>query len=94
MKQWIKTWLGITEIHKDLEMVLHIQNLDTDNVLKTINVVSMQIGIHNRALGRVIAKLDPLFVTDEMDPNRKAESDRLGQEAIKRIIGEYKSSNQ
>lgn len=45
---------------------------------------------HNRALGRVIAKLDPNYGIPENDPSRVAESDRIGDAVIAKLLGEHK----
>jgi len=39
-------------------------------------------------LGRVIAKIDPYYGMSEFDPERKAESNRIGDMVIKRLKGE------
>ena len=40
------------------------------------------------ALGRIIAKLDPRFSTDEIDADRKADSDALGRIVIAKLLAE------
>ena len=47
------------------------------------------IAIHNRALGRIIAKLDPMYGKSDFDPERRAESDRLADEVIARLRAEH-----
>ena len=49
--------------------------------------------VYDRAVGRIIAKLDPMYGRDEADPVRKAESDRISDEAIGRIYAEHAASN-
>lgn len=39
-------------------------------------------------IGRIIAKLEPKFSESEFTPERKAESDRLAEETIRRLAGE------
>lgn len=43
------------------------------------------------ALGRIIAKLDPIYGTSDLSAAKRAESDRIGEEAIHRIQAEDKA---
>lgn len=45
-------------------------------------------GVLARGMGRILAKLDPAFAQDPHDPKVKAESDRLGEEVIRRLKSE------
>jgi len=40
-------------------------------------------------MGRLIAKLDPHYAKDEQDPTRKAESDKIGDDVIKKLTSEH-----
>lgn len=42
-------------------------------------------------IGRIIARLEPIYGKDELDPARKAESDKLGEAVIKRLEAENKA---
>lgn len=55
--------------------------------------LAKQLSANNIALGRVIAKVDPTFAQDELDPKRKAASDVLGQEVIRKIMNDDHFSN-
>lgn len=43
----------------------------------------------NRAMGRLIAKLDPEYGRSEFDPQRKRESDELSDQIIRKMIAEH-----
>lgn len=45
------------------------------------------------AIGRILAKVDPVYCRDELDPMRKVESDEIAEQALKKIYSEYKASN-
>lgn len=40
------------------------------------------------AVGRLVAKLDPTYASDELDPTRRAASDDIGRKAMVRITAE------
>jgi hypothetical protein len=56
-----------------------------------IGRILLQVNAITPGLGRVIAKLDTQFGRAEIDPARKAESDKLGEEVIKRLEAEAKA---
>lgn len=58
-----------------------------------VDEIKDSIKVTNRALGRAIAKIDPLYGVPEDDPARKAASDKLSDEIIKRMTGEVKASD-
>lgn len=81
----IREWLGINEV---------LRQADTNRQL--LLAISERIGaIHgqaiaaNRGMGRLIAKLDPLYGKDELSLERKAESDKLSEEIIRKLIAEH-----
>lgn len=86
----IRRWLGIDAIQTE-QTETRVAIYDA---IDGIRRARTEVAIHNLALGRIIAKIDPMFVTAEDAPARRAESDRLGALAIDRIYGEYKASNQ
>lgn len=51
------------------------------------------IRTNNIAIGRIIAKLDPIYNISEYDPVRIEESNRISEEAINRIYAEHAASN-
>lgn len=86
MKKWIREWLGIDQIYWNLS---DMRENDLDRH-KQLNRIEEQLRALGPGLGRVIAKLDAKFAQDESNasPERKAESDRIGAEALKRLEAE------
>lgn len=81
---WLRTILRIPHIQQDLQqLVIENQAIGTQlrEIRKTLNTIGP-------GLGRVIAKLDPQYGRSEFDPARKAESDKLAEETIKRLEAE------
>lgn len=89
MRNWLQEYLGINSI---LTHLLDIRE-NRLNDRKLLNKLEREIQIRDRMLGRIIAKLDPNYIGDEADPLRKAESDRLSDEVIKRLYAEHEASN-
>jgi hypothetical protein len=78
MKNWLREYLGINEV------LTALNRLELDHIRKmqsTLNAIGP-------GLGRVIAKLDANYARDELDPDKRAESDRIGEEALRRLAGE------
>lgn len=48
---------------------------------------------HNLALGRIIGKLDPIYVEPEMSAERRAASDEIGRKVLEKLFGENKAAN-
>lgn len=63
-----------------------------DSAFSSLKKHTNQLALTNRALGRIIAKLDPMYGASEHDPVRKANSDAIGDEVIKRLQGEIEAS--
>lgn len=73
-RDWIRRWLGIDGLRYEIgEVQRGIKNL----------AIANRLGI-----GQIIAKIDPMFGKPEIDADRKAESDKLSQEAIARILAD------
>lgn len=85
MKQWIRNYLGVDNLEMHLnELRLEIGRIDLSEIRKLRNQVEPTlIGI-----GRIIAKLDANYGRSEFDPECIAESNRLGKEAINRLVAE------
>lgn len=49
--------------------------------------------VANRGMARLVAKLDPEYNKSELTAERRAESDRIGDEVMKKLLAEYKASN-
>jgi hypothetical protein len=102
LAQKIRNWLGITA---DMELL----NSNDEQIMEDLADINANIGklrrsieVSQQGLGRVIAKLDPIYGRPETPSNptpqnaaqnaeyekRKAESDKLGDEVIKRLKSE------
>lgn len=92
MKRIIRRWLGLDRLDP-IEVQLSAVRAQLSEAQRLIIHLRVAVDVQNLAMGRIIAKLDPAFATPHDDPDRKAESDRLGEEAIRRIKGEYAASN-
>ena len=84
----IRQWLGITDITSKQSTL----DIKIDQALTKINAVQSSNTVANRAMARIIAKLDPLFPRDEISPERKAESDKITEMVMKKLIGEHLAS--
>lgn len=85
MKDRIRRWLGIEQLYIELTSIqgpLVLQQRLTAEANTKLSAIGP-------GLGRVIAKLDPMFGRDELDPTRKAESDKLGSDVMKHLTGDY-----
>lgn len=80
----IRQWLGITQVLRN-QVTLIDKLADINSNIGKVNRIVSAI---TPGLGRVIAKLDPMYAKDELDPIRKAESDKLGEEVIQRLKAE------
>lgn len=56
-------------------------------------ILHSHLAVTNRGIGRLIAKLDPLYAADELNRDRKAESDKIGNAVLSRLMSEHKLSN-
>ena len=86
IQERIQTWLGINDLRqriRSLESAIERLN-STHNRYRQVT---------NRAFGRIIAKIDPMYGKDELSKERIAESDRIGDEVMARLIGEHIESN-
>jgi hypothetical protein len=81
MKRWIRQWLGITEIQEDQGML----NKRLKHIIDNQYIALQHSDAMASGVARLIAKLDPMYAKPEIDPDRKAESDRLGEEVIKKL---------
>lgn len=84
MKQYLQRLLGITQLTSKIETLERsIRELERVQY-KLINAVH----VSQAGLGRVIAKLDPMYGRSEFDPERVAESNRIGEEVLKKLFAE------
>lgn len=89
MKNWIRHFLGLDEVITQLRALRDLRVSDRNE----INALKGQITAANRGMGRLIAKLDPNYGRDELDPAVRAESDRISDAVIRRLIAEHVESN-
>lgn len=85
MKRWLRQYLGIDEIQEDQHMIARC--LTEISVNQTSHL--RQLKILYSGIGRIIAKVDPEYSRDELDPERKAESDKIGASVTNKLIGEH-----
>ena len=83
----IREWLGIADIESKMDYIIRSQQT-SDNIARQIE---QAIALHNAALARIIAKLDPLYGIPEDDPRRKAASDEIGNTIIAKLRGEIEA---
>lgn len=87
--RWLRKLLGTEDIYN--------QTVTLSNYLSglrgEVDAIRTQVSVTNLAIGRVIAKIDPAFVTPEDDSVRKAASDAAGEAVIKKLLGEDHYSN-
>lgn len=84
IRDHIREWLGINE-------ALRAQRHERELLLafsERLGTVQTQLQAIGPGLGRVIAKLDAKFVESEHSDERRAESDRIGEEVLKRLNAE------
>lgn len=83
----IRNWLGIFDLGDRIGYLnnkLMTMQRDLDKANNTLKAIGP-------GLGRVIAKLDAKYAESEFSPARKAESDKLAKETIKRLEAEAKA---
>ncbi len=88
IRQAIRRYLGITEIQEDQSMILRAVTTNIDSLRKRLGTTESVMRIYVSGIGRVIAVLDPNFGIPEDDPRRKADSDRMGNDIIKKLKAE------
>ena len=88
MFHWLRRKLFLDNIAHNTVIACNEVSALRDELHNEMGKLQHQINILLPGLGRVIAKLDPMYGKSEHDPARKAESDRLGEEIIKRLIAD------
>lgn len=88
MFSWLQHKLGISSLRTDMQFSHDVLLANIANLRNDVAKLQTQLGAIAPGLGRVIAKLDPMVAKSEFDPERIAESKRLGEEVIKRLEGE------
>ena len=84
LRKYIQDWLGITELQRYANAII-----DRDDI-RQCQLTRLEDSSRTLApaLGRIIAKLDPTFGQPELDPARKAASDKLADEVLSRLTAE------
>jgi predicted amidohydrolase YtcJ len=97
IKDWLREFLGINtiqiqinQLHKDIDNFN--KNMAINNRNAHLNLME-QIKITQLAHARIIAKIDPAFNKDMASPEARAQSDKIGEEVLKKLISEHKFSN-
>lgn len=85
LKSKVYHWLGLDMIDRHNQATRDILMQVSTNLRAYRDAVEINSRIH----ARIVAKLDPMYATPEDDPVRKAASDRLTDETIARIRGEF-----
>jgi len=93
MANFIQHWLGIDVILTHLHDMRRLRLDDNRNFENKLDTMHSHLAAANRGMGRLIAKLDPMYGQDEMDHKRKAASDELSDQVIKKLIAEHLASN-
>jgi hypothetical protein len=88
VKAWIRRLLGLDKISERLRNIDETLDDHTDTIFYELRGLARLIRTHEQALARIIAKIDPIYVSDELDPKRKVESDRLAREVINKLTAE------
>jgi hypothetical protein len=88
MFKWFQQRLDITATY---DRIGHIDN-HIIKLERKLDALHDRLSVTDRAIGRLVAKLDPTFAQSEFDPARKAESDRIGDEVMRKLIGEHLAS--
>ncbi len=89
MTNFIQRWLGIDVILAHLHDIRDNRLEDNRRLNSELATIKSQVGASNSGMGRLIAKLDPHYAKDEQDPTRKAESDKIGDDVIKKLTSEH-----
>lgn len=80
--KWLQRMFGVDQIYEQI-----------NKQHQELSAIKGQVIASNRGMGRLIAKLDPLYAADELDPIRKKQSDETGAGVIKKLIAEHIESN-
>ena len=97
IKNWLREFLGINtiqiqinQLHKDMSSANKSMTIDNRNYYLHLKD---EIKIIQLAHARIIAKIDPAFNKDMASPEARAQSDKIGEEVLKKLISEHKFSN-
>jgi hypothetical protein len=91
VREWLRKLLGLDNITTalvDLECKMDKIEDQLDSILHSLRMLDRLTRVHEQALARIVAKLDPMFGVDELDPKRKAESNRLADGVLNKLYAE------
>lgn len=88
MKNWIREWLGINQLHDSLGTLISLVYAKYNQTETLLKDSHKDIRVLIPAIGEVLAKLNPILAQDELDPARQAESKAIGEQIIVRLRGE------
>lgn len=74
----IRRWLGLD--------MIEYWNANIGDLANQVKLLTEQVRLSNMIIARLA--VDPNFTRDELDPAKRAESDRLADETIRRLRGE------
>ncbi len=81
MRNFLRRLLGLND---DLEAIISAVESSNGDIQR----IELRLSAMSAGMGRIVAKLDPMYGKSEFDPARKAESDKLGEETIRRLEAE------
>jgi hypothetical protein len=86
MKTWIRNFFGIPEGFEG-----RLRRLERESEYHTIQQAKIvnAIAAIGSGLGRIIAKFDPLYAQDELDPERRKASDEIGDKVMAKLTAEH-----
>lgn len=91
MFTWLRDRLGLYSLSAKIEVWRDDITIRQIEIMNTQSRIEKAIAVHNMAVARLIAKLDPMYGKSELDSDRKAASDKIGAEVMQRIIGDFQA---
>lgn len=105
IRRWIRDFLGITADMEFLTRKLNYHSGEIEEAIitlqRSVEDLNRSVRVSHQGLGRLVAKMDPMFGRPEAQPDavapqsvkddwarRKEESDKLGEAAINRLFAE------
>lgn len=91
MKQWLRKLLGTDSLEAEFVSLRwqvttlqgKISSLEEQNAS-----MRRQLDVVAPGIGRIIARIEPLYAQDELDPQRRRESDEIAERVLKRLFTE------
>jgi hypothetical protein len=89
MRLWVQKWLGIDAAISHA----YDASMTADSINRELQRLRTDIRVQSCALGRIIAKVDPMYGKPEIDPERKRESDEIGVQVLRKLEAELEASS-